>query len=498
MISRLLVPLAFAASTIATIHAAEASYTTTIHGNTPVVESNTAVVTGVSVRPTDPKNHAGTVTGVDVRPTDRTVNNNNNAATVSISVRQSDPISLKDDTIRQAVALWLDNPTAAEERYGGKMGLWNTEDVTNLDRLFEGLERFNENLNQWNTAKVTSMEYTFAGCTHFDRPLRGWDTSEVTSLKGTFKDASSFHQDLSQWQTTEVTDLSSTFHGASKFNNSLEGWDTSRVVTMERTFYGATFLEGSSLSNWNTGAVTNMQFMFSGATAFEGDITQWNTGSVETMTGMFAYTAMFDQDLSGWNMANVQFVDRMFYRALAFDQELCWDTLGPQVSGVELFCGSSGMLCDTQPNWPLGYEDNDDECPEAWQEMEEDEFAREGDGLNGQPATPSDVLDLQKYGGSVEGVGRGGSGGVGAMNPSAEALGRNHPESTAKLPADENDRPNDRAEGFVENVQVIPTPQEESADNGGGFATDALEEESSAFRSKVGLASLLVSITYLL
>ena len=531
MLCRLVFSLAFAAYGVSTVNAAEASYTANINGNAPIVDnSNAATVTGVNVRTTarPTENNAATVTDVSVRTTDnsnaatvtgisvRTPTENSAATITAINVRQSNPTPLTDENIHQAVALWLDNPTAAEQMYGGPMKQWDTQYVTNLDHLFAGAStakpnksrgnrptsNFNENLNRWNTAGVTSMEYTFAGCTYFNQPLRGWDTSEVTSLQGMFNGAASFNQDLSKWKTTEVTDLGSTFKGASRFNGNLEGWDTSRVVTMERTFYGATFVDGSSLSGWNTGAVTNMQFTFSGATAFQGDIAQWNTASVETMAGMFAYTALFDQDISGWNMENVQFIDRMFYRAQAFGQELCWESLGPQVSGVELFCGSSGMLCDTQQNWPIGYEDNDDECPEAWQEMEEDELAREGEGLEGQPPAASEVLDLQKYGGSTEGVGRGGSGGIGAMNPASEAMGRDHPENTANLPGDVNDRPNDRAEGFVENVQVIPTPEEESADNGGGFTTDALEEDSAAttkfVKTSAGLLSLVLSAMCLL
>lgn len=84
-------------------------------------------------------------------------------------------------------------------------------------------------------------------------------------------------------------------------------------------------------------------------------------------------------------------------------------------SGVEMLCGSSGSFdpdC-SNTNVPSGSE----ECPEAYSEMEEDYEVRE-----------SGQADQQAKDEEEDSPARGGSGGIGAMNPGAN--GRDHPERT--------------------------------------------------------------------
>jgi len=382
----------------------------------------------------------------------------------TITASSSIKVVLTDDNIHEAVQLWLDHPQQAKAEYGGKpIGEWNTSLVTNMDNLFQDATMFDEDLSAWNTERVTSMEYTFAGCQHFNSPLNSWNVEQVTSMKGMFSGCISFNQDLDAWKTSALRDLTAAFKGATQFNGSLKGWDTSKVTSMAYTFYSATFLEGTSMQNWDVSSATSMMHMFSSATMFQADLSRWNPQSVTSFEGMFAYAASFTgikntsasngnpaatgrinnnffMDISGnnegylslWNVGSAQMMERMFYDAKSFVAEICWDdSLPAGVSGMDMFCGSSGSFSESCQNVPWGSED----CQESWQEIEEDEEVRDEqvrDEETTNIGSDSNSLFINDWNSKPSSAvhSYGGSGGIGAMNPGS--LGRD-PESTATI-----------------------------------------------------------------
>ena len=151
---------------------------------------------------------------------------------------------------------------------------WDTSNVVDMTRMFNGAENFNQPLNSWNTSKVTNMDSVFHCATSFNQPLDKWDTSNVTNMVTMFFGARSFNQPLNSWNTSKVTNMGSMFSEATSFNQALDKWDVSKVTDMGSMFSEATSFN-QPLNSWNTSKVEYMQYMFSGATSFNQNMNSW-------------------------------------------------------------------------------------------------------------------------------------------------------------------------------------------------------------------------------
>ena len=102
--------------------------------------------------------------------------------------------------IKQAVAAWLSDATAAEATYG-HISTWETAQVTDMSSLFAwwnhyGAAAFNEDISAWITSGVTTMYMMFRGASAFDQDISSWDTSGVTTMFAMFYGASAFNRDI--------------------------------------------------------------------------------------------------------------------------------------------------------------------------------------------------------------------------------------------------------------------------------------------------------------
>ena len=203
----------------------------------------------------------------------------------------------------------------------GSISNWNTENIIDMNSMFNSAFSFNQPLNNWNTAKVTNMSSMFNGATSFNQPLNSWNTANVTNMAWMFCNATLFNQPLNNWNTAKVTDMGSMFNGATSFNQPLNSWNTTEVTNMEWMFYLATSFN-QPLNSWNTAKVTNMSYMFGLATSFNQPLNSWNTANVTNMSYMFNQATSFNQPLNSWNTANVTNMSYMFQATTAFDQPL--------------------------------------------------------------------------------------------------------------------------------------------------------------------------------
>ena len=101
---------------------------------------------------------------------------------------------MKDSNeLREAVKLWLDNESTAITKYG-HISLWNTSNVTNMNKLFHSAKKFNKDIGMWDTSSVTNMSYMFYDAKKFNKDIGGWDTSKVTDMNQMFHDANNFNK----------------------------------------------------------------------------------------------------------------------------------------------------------------------------------------------------------------------------------------------------------------------------------------------------------------
>ena len=79
----------------------------------------------------------------------------------------------------------------------------NTNNVTNMDTMFEDATVFNSALNFSNTSNVTNMQYMFKNARAFNQPLN-FNTSSVVSMREMFNHARSFNQNINNWDVSNV------------------------------------------------------------------------------------------------------------------------------------------------------------------------------------------------------------------------------------------------------------------------------------------------------
>jgi len=203
----------------------------------------------------------------------------------------------------------------------------NLSNVTDMSNMFFGstsLGGGNGNWN-WDTNNVTNMEKIFMGATNFNQDIGSWDTSNVTNMIDMFNLAPAFNQDIGAWNTGNVLYMTRMFNEADAFNQDLNAWNTSNVITMDGMFRYADSFNGN-IGAWDVGSVTIMRQMFELAVTFNQDIGNWNPGNVTNMSEMFYRANVFDQDIGNWDTGNVQNMHFMFANANSFDQDIGnWD-----------------------------------------------------------------------------------------------------------------------------------------------------------------------------
>ena len=185
---------------------------------------------------------------------------------------------LNNETLKDAVQEWLDNPASSEKKYG--------------------------HISNWDTSEVTSMEELFSDAETFNEPLSNWDVSNVTNMLSMFNCAEAFNQNIGSWDVSNVTNMDAMFLNAKAFNQGISSWDVSNVTNMESMFFGAKAFN-QDISSWDVSDVTNMGSMFFGAKAFNQDISSWDVSNVTNMESMFFLAEAFNQDISSWDVSNV-------------------------------------------------------------------------------------------------------------------------------------------------------------------------------------------------
>jgi surface protein len=340
-----------------------------------------------------------------------------------------------NNSIRQAVNDWLEDPEAATTQYG-PIERWKTWQVTDMSRLFQGAESFSANLNGWNTAAVTDMHHMFAGCAAFESPLDAWNVESVTDFS--------------------------------------------------HMFYGAKSFTGSSLGTWTTTSAQTMEQMFLGATNFVGpeNLQDWDTSRVTSMYAMFFQATSFDQPVDNWNMTSVKNTNSLFEGASKFSQRVCWPKMNPYAKCFQCFCGTSGAEFDIDSSCTASFHpsilaysqacDPDDILEDI---VENQVFSRpEGDEFVG---------DLGVSGGGIDGI---------AGLPSLGGLTDTEPEE-ADIASNTNPDGSDSAT-TTEEESTLETGDRGIDQPGDSMVIAAAQQEESGARSSRLVVSFLALLAF--
>lgn len=160
---------------------------------------------------------------------------------------------------------------------GSNIESWNTVNVINMNRAFEGATAFNQNIGSWNTSNVLTFAYMFSGASAFNQNIGSWNTSKATNMSGMFYGTTAFNQDISGWDTSNVTNTSDMFWLASSFNQPIGSWNVMNVINMSNMFNGATVFD-QNLSTWCVGNFQSQPSNFSASSALsESNKPVWGT-----------------------------------------------------------------------------------------------------------------------------------------------------------------------------------------------------------------------------
>jgi hypothetical protein len=75
---------------------------------------------------------------------------------------------------------------------------------------FSYANSFNGNIGDWTTNNVTQMNIMFQNAANFDQDISSWNVGNVGNVDQMFQNAASFNQNLSSW-TTNVASQPSNF-----------------------------------------------------------------------------------------------------------------------------------------------------------------------------------------------------------------------------------------------------------------------------------------------
>jgi len=178
---------------------------------------------------------------------------------------------MTDENINDAVKECTTSAPKGKEKKckHGKMAVWDTDQVTDMSKLFMGKEKFNADLSKWVTGKVTDMSYMFDGCHMFNSDLShfkyNWRTTSVTNMAHMFKDAWNFNGDISGWNTKNVKDMRAMFKKAMSFNVDVSNWNVKKVTDMDSMFQNAESFSKPALAKWDTKRLVSMDAIFRGS-----------------------------------------------------------------------------------------------------------------------------------------------------------------------------------------------------------------------------------------
>lgn len=173
--------------------------------------------------------------------------------------------------------------------------------LKSLDRTFEGTSPTTD-IGVIDTSVVTSAVGTFLNSdVDSTDNIDIWDTSNVTNMSRMFEGAANYNGDISTWDVSSVTDMSAMFKSAANFNQDLEAWGAfvDNVTNMNAMFSGASQFNGA-ITTWDTSNVEDMNAIFDGSSSFNQDIGDWDVGNTISMNSAFRNANQFNQDLSEW------------------------------------------------------------------------------------------------------------------------------------------------------------------------------------------------------
>ena len=120
---------------------------------------------------------------------------------------------MDNDSIRTAVAAWIDDATVAWATYG-HISTWDVSGVTDMSMLFCVRQGHMDGNSAYDDCVLKSS---------FNEDIGAWDTSGVTTMYAMFWSASSFNQDIGNWAVHSVTNIGGLFSG-SDFGQDLSSW----------------------------------------------------------------------------------------------------------------------------------------------------------------------------------------------------------------------------------------------------------------------------------
>lgn len=114
---------------------------------------------------------------------------------------------------------------------GADVTNWDTSEVTNFKRLFQGCIKFVGEIGGWDTSKVTSFANLFTYCHEFNGDITGWDTSSVTTLEMMLLDTRKFNQPIGSWNVSKVTNMNNMIYNGWAMAADLSQWCVSLIPT---------------------------------------------------------------------------------------------------------------------------------------------------------------------------------------------------------------------------------------------------------------------------
>ncbi len=195
---------------------------------------------------------------------------------------------------------------------------FNTEDVTNMSRMFYGCSSMTSiDLSNINTSNVTNMSRMFYGCSSMTSiDLSNINTSNVTNMSMMLYGCSSMTSiNISNFNTANVSNMSQMFCGCGSLTSlNLSNFNTANVTNMSDMFYYCSSLTSLNISNFNTANVSNMSQMFCGCGSLTSlNLSNFNTANVTYMRAMFfGCSSLASLNLSNFNTSNVLNMSHMF------------------------------------------------------------------------------------------------------------------------------------------------------------------------------------------